>query len=403
MSLPTPTTSFTIPSLHDDLELDCRIYYPQRSGSSRPGQNYSIVAHPYAPLGGSYDDPVVARVGSVLLRNGVLLGTFNFRGAAGSAGRTSWSGNAELGDYVAFYVLVLALINATQAQLTNGESQHVDEAAESLLILGGYSYGSMIVSCLPPAHLLQSLLEHAAEGSTEFEIKSRANQLGKDYAAYVRLQCQGSLTRGRGSLRASETNNPPGRMGGYSSEEANRRVSGESWRRSMDRGSVRRSLDRVRQRLGKNHDTIPGSIANIGPSTRSQATGSPTIAYLLISPLLPPVSALTTMFGKPSFHRQSPGFDRPLKDQSSSDEKFHNDATCIVYGGKDQFTSSKKIKKWTHELAERSANPSLFSAQEVENAAHFWVEAPSRLQAIVGQWLLVLLAALRNRGQDSES
>ncbi|RMZ79217.1 hypothetical protein DV738_g3527, partial [Chaetothyriales sp. CBS 135597] len=395
MSLPPPTTSFTIPSLHDDLELDCRIYYPRSSGPSRPGQNYGIIAHPYAPLGGSYDDPVVARAGNVLLQHGILLGTFNFRGAAGSAGRTSWSGKGELGDYVAFYLFMLAFINATKAQLTGEESQDVEETIQPLLVLGGYSYGSMIASSLPPIDLVQALLGNTPEGSTEYEIKSRADQLGKDYAAYVKLQREGSSIRAQGGSHASHTsevNSPPGRMGGYRSEEANRRISGQSGRSSVDRGnSVRRSLDRVRQRLGKNRDMLAGSIANPDHSTRQQASGCPTVAYLLISPVLPPVSGFTTMFSKPSFERQLPGSTRQLKDESASQDKFQKCATCIVYGGKDQFTSSKKIKKWTHELEERSANPSLLCAQEVEQAGHFWVEAPGRLQAIVGQWLLTLL------------
>lgn len=81
MALPVPRSAFTIPSLHDDLELDCRIYYPQSSGktAAKLGRSFAIIAHPYAPLGGSYDDPVVALAGSALLKNGITLGTFNFR------------------------------------------------------------------------------------------------------------------------------------------------------------------------------------------------------------------------------------------------------------------------------------------------------------------------------------
>lgn len=83
MTLPSPQSSFTIPSLHDDLELDCRIYFPRGSHPERIqqglGRSFAIIAHPYAPLGGSYDDPVVALAGGVLLKQGFVLGTFNFR------------------------------------------------------------------------------------------------------------------------------------------------------------------------------------------------------------------------------------------------------------------------------------------------------------------------------------
>jgi hypothetical protein len=79
MSLPKPSSAFTIPSIHDDLELDCRVYYPRFCDNQFFGRAFAILAHPYATLGGCYDDPVVGLVGSTLLQNGVTVGTFNFR------------------------------------------------------------------------------------------------------------------------------------------------------------------------------------------------------------------------------------------------------------------------------------------------------------------------------------
>jgi len=38
-----------------------------------------VVAHPYAPLGGNYDDRVVGIVADELLKEGFVVGTFNFR------------------------------------------------------------------------------------------------------------------------------------------------------------------------------------------------------------------------------------------------------------------------------------------------------------------------------------
>ena len=80
--LPRPDLSFTIPSIHDNANLECRIYHPKRS---RPKLRDTfqkcgvIFAHPYAPMGGCFDDPVVAAVGSEILEAGSVLGTFNFR------------------------------------------------------------------------------------------------------------------------------------------------------------------------------------------------------------------------------------------------------------------------------------------------------------------------------------
>jgi len=82
-ALPEPTLTFTLPSIHDGLALDCRVYHPfslSISPRAPPWQRHAaIVAHPYAPLGGSQDDHIVDVVASTLLRLGYLVCTFNFR------------------------------------------------------------------------------------------------------------------------------------------------------------------------------------------------------------------------------------------------------------------------------------------------------------------------------------
>lgn len=85
MYLPPSNFTFTIPSVYDGTQLDCRIYLPRElqqsdnTSRSRWVKRGAIVAHPYAPLGGCYDDPVVSFIGGELLRSGYVVGTFNFR------------------------------------------------------------------------------------------------------------------------------------------------------------------------------------------------------------------------------------------------------------------------------------------------------------------------------------
>ena len=81
MGLPSPTFTFTIPSIHDDTILDCRLYLSRKYSALEFGRvpKAAIIAHPYAPLGGCYDDPVVDSVGELLLKTGYVVGTFNFR------------------------------------------------------------------------------------------------------------------------------------------------------------------------------------------------------------------------------------------------------------------------------------------------------------------------------------
>lgn len=85
---PEPHYSFTIPSIHDDTTLDCRIYHPRiltephtdANAAEAPWRKRGIVVgHPYAPLGGSYDDRVVGIVVDEFWKAGWVVGTFNFR------------------------------------------------------------------------------------------------------------------------------------------------------------------------------------------------------------------------------------------------------------------------------------------------------------------------------------
>lgn len=83
MDLPSASFSFFLPSIYDGNKLECRIHLPPapqniESATSWPNRG-AIVAHPYATLGGSHNDPVVSFIGSELLQAGCIVGTFNFR------------------------------------------------------------------------------------------------------------------------------------------------------------------------------------------------------------------------------------------------------------------------------------------------------------------------------------
>ncbi|KAK5659195.1 hypothetical protein OQA88_1286 [Cercophora sp. LCS_1] len=222
--LPEPTLTFTLPSLHDALPLDCRVYHPHSLSASPRAppwrKHAAIVAHPYAPLGGCYDDPVVDIVAGNLLRLGFLVGTFNFRGAHGSAGRTSWTAKAESADYmtvvgfVSHYVHFLdpfvpltpgSPISRDYGNGPNG-SPHVPQVTLSppgspskrisplpsptfpngtpgndtpVLLLAGYSYGAMITTNLPPLESILAQFDTPACGSSAAEARLRAQHLAE--------------------------------------------------------------------------------------------------------------------------------------------------------------------------------------------------------------------------------
>jgi pimeloyl-ACP methyl ester carboxylesterase len=270
-----------------------------------------------------------------------------------------------------------------------------------LLILGGYSYGSHIASCLPDQDLLVSLLTDVVTGcgSSLGEIKARAIKAGRDISAYFDMLKNGSLGRGRSSLRAPGGDLSPTKrgvaMGGYDSEAASRRISRESSRKSLDGDTVRRSLDRARQRIrgrvsSEQHTRMPDASPIVDEAdyeSPSHEPARPQTAYLLISPVLPPMTTLITMFSRPNFEHRDPNTGRTIKDHSSKDDKFLKHPACIIYGDKDVFTSSRRVHKWAEELHNQAR--STFTSYGVEGAGHFWIEdgAVGQLQSCLDQWL----------------
>lgn len=114
--VPRPSLTLTIPSINDDTVLDCRIYTPPnllaklKSESREWRKKSAIVAHPYAPLGGCQDDPIVDVVVSCLLEDDFFVGTFNFRYSSTSVALLS-------------YALLKLYLNKMGADNENAEAQ----------------------------------------------------------------------------------------------------------------------------------------------------------------------------------------------------------------------------------------------------------------------------------------
>ncbi|KAJ5096019.1 hypothetical protein NUU61_005375 [Penicillium alfredii] len=334
MDLSSPSLSFIIPSIHDGSKLECRVYLPtgQQNIQSATGPiRGAIVAHPYAPLGGCYDDPVVGIFGGELLSAGYIVGTFNFRGAGHSEGRTSWTARPELGDYVSFYGFMLQYLkylkhafavnkndgddglSLSQIAQTTGDN----ETPQIHLILGGYSYGSLIVSHVPTLEAMVELFRPAASPSKPIgEIARTAKQIA-------------------------------------------------AW-----------SIDQL---------PIPNAPAL--PDDPWLGLQTATVSYLLVSPLLPPISQLLTVFSSLSLNvtvETSRG--RHVACPRPADQ-LTTHRTLALFGDQDNFTSAQKLRKWSSELAH--VPHSQFQWREIDGAGHFWREDGVELRArqILAEWL----------------
>ncbi|PYH47348.1 uncharacterized protein BP01DRAFT_291465 [Aspergillus saccharolyticus JOP 1030-1] len=325
MHLPTPTHTFTIPSLHDGIRLDCRIYHPQGwlHPSNTSGQRIrgAIVAHPYASLGGCYDDPVVSFVAGEFLRAGCVVGTFNFRGAGGSEGRTSWTGRPELADYASFYGFMLLYLHRLRGCRPTSLGERGDDYQAVQLILGGYSYGSMIASSLPHLNLIADVVRQSRHGTPMHEIY----QVARDLA--------------------------------YCLEE--------------DKDILEQNQN-TRQEMENAADAIQSTM----------------IAYLLVSPILPPLNRFLTLFAKPSLEIQvyDSAERRSIPCPQPADQICAHE-TLALYGTQDTFTSVHKLQTWSTELIQKPS--SKFLSAEIDGAGHFWREDGVRSQArdAIRNWL----------------
>ncbi|KAH0362244.1 hypothetical protein KCU65_g8179, partial [Aureobasidium melanogenum] len=201
----TPVYCFTIPSVNDGTLLDCRIYHPvslqEPQSAQRHTRKAALIAHPYAPLGGSMDDAVVTTVVDQLLDLDFVVGTFNFRGAANSHGSTSWSGKAERDDYISVAGHLLFYMDQIHTSRTNDTSsaQSPTSSGPSIpepvtLILGGYSYGSLIVTHLPPTSEIPAMFRETQASTWTSDILKRAKELALQTSTLLANQVD---TRGR--------------------------------------------------------------------------------------------------------------------------------------------------------------------------------------------------------------
>ncbi|KAK5993025.1 hypothetical protein PT974_06451 [Cladobotryum mycophilum] len=395
--LPDPTLTLTIPSLHDGTVLDCRIYHPASLAArphTPPWQRHTAVfAHPYATMGGCYDDPIVDFIGDQLLRKGYLLGTFNFRGAGRSAGRTSWTARPERDDYISFLGFMVyythhlnpfgphthASLNPHTALSTNQALPEDSSQHQPVLMMGGYSYGAMITSRLPPLVDILEPFTSPASGSAASQIRLRATSLAEQQN--VVLSSARTLL---GHHRNTSGSKHGIRIGGDEGGGRSPRRSHEgSERRSFSDAEekLRRGVNEVlaKTKVGRLINKLPDkaviqSEKHIDPPADGKLPPLeyliiPKPAYLLVSPLHGIATHLTTMSLIPSALLR---FKAKTPEEEAAEAKLVQNHTLAVYGDKDAFMSVGTLRSWTERLTTQEG--SQFQGHEIKSAGHFWFE-----------------------------
>ncbi|KAF2453896.1 Alpha/Beta hydrolase protein [Lineolata rhizophorae] len=424
--LPEPSFAFTVPSVHDDTVLACRIYLPvclggrsssgnkamrRRADSTRNSSMSGtaataaqgtaswvkrgvILAHPYAPLGGCFDNPVVHSLAREILDAGWIVGTFNFRGAAPSKGRTSWTGKAELNDYISFagfFIHFLHFLNTTQdheslsspdspsqptgspitpTKYPSQQSSGSCTAPPTALILGGYSYGSLILTNLPPIPSILSRFTNPPAGSAAAEVLLRAGAIATQANHDIHAFLHRNRSR-RGACSARLTT-----VGGEETSPEKRRRSREM-RPNME--GLRKSFELPRRIISLRGVGRKGGNGAHNDDDEEEEHGSsiplPDTSFLLVSPLIPPTSMFLTMFS------------RGGRMDAEVEARLTKSRTLAVFGDRDAFTSVKKLRPWAEALNTKSGG--LFESREISGAGHFWMERGSdeSLKEAVRAWV----------------
>ena len=235
------------------------------------------------------------------------------------------------------------------------------------LILGGYSYGSLITAHLPTTDILLERFRSVKYGTAEAEIRLRAVTLSKQWNKDVQSQTGAVSDRGGSSYdrHGASARSLAVVVGGEESSPGSQRPSHES-RRSAD--TIQRSIDLSRRKLGlRQHSDCISERSLVDESLTKMDISTPKTYYLLISPLLPPISALVTMFSafRSKYALQAEG-------------KLVTHSTLAFYGDKDFFTSHKKLRRWAEGLVAKT--DSHFQFYEIAGAGHFWQEAGAEPQ-----------------------
>ncbi|KAK5701506.1 hypothetical protein LTR97_004321 [Elasticomyces elasticus] len=418
-----PAYTFTLPSIADDTTLECRIYHPHghvenllRRNSTLKG---AVVAHPYAPLGGCYDDPVVMAVTETLLGRGYIVATFNFRGAGGSDGKTSWTGRGEIDDYVSVVGFVThylqqlrhffeddssdVLSPIVSADERNGNVPASVRRKPLSLLLGGYSYGSLILARIPSVQTIQQRFEPAATGTAVSEIVLRAHTLAQQTQQAVRdaeeLKYASpeelSPTDATSLSPTKRTIGSPVTLGGEETITSDRRRSRDS-RRSVD--IIRKSVEIPRRmKAHMRHSSGSGkqrhrqrSSDEVAAHQISEKVGMASmpeveVQYLIISPVILPFSTALCPPGPPV----PQPFGRKTAADAHAGAVFLKHPALAIFGTKDGFTPVRRLRAWAEKQSSQAAN---FEWEPIEGAGHFWHEdgVMRALQERVGKWVATL-------------
>ncbi|KXJ89573.1 Alpha/Beta hydrolase protein [Microdochium bolleyi] len=408
--LPRPTLSFMLPSLHDETRLACRIYHPVSLSSDSHGHhtqpwqgNAAVVAHPYAMMGGSYDDRIVDLIAGTLLHAGYLVATFNFRGASPSGGRTSWTSKAEQADYMSVVGFLAHYVHYLKPPTGPQDGASPPVAADPRMLMAGYSYGAMVTLKIPALSTIMASFASPRVHTAAADIRLRAQHLAEQQNVLLATPISPRKSLGM-------------RVGGADDEVPRKSHDRPRRSRSIDhedriRKGVIELLERTklihhhhhhhhhRKHHADHDDKHQTEAQDVLAEKSMQVIEGMThfsSAYLVVSPPYGVVTNLATMTipnpfaswpGRKSHQTRKEMDGATFKDpehepgehsgqaRQAEEVKMALHPTLAIYGDADNFLTLRKIREWAAGMD--STPDSAFHYMEVSGAGHFWVEGDS--------------------------
>ncbi|KAJ6256829.1 hypothetical protein Dda_8697 [Drechslerella dactyloides] len=347
----SPVLTLMIPTGAGNVE--ARVYHPAEfpANYGRAQRKAAVVAHPYAGLGGNWDDPVVLAVVGVLLERGWVVATFNFGGAGNSKGKTSWTGAPEREEYATVAAFLIRYVecldpnstayspDGTAAAAPAGNNSNITPAERPPMkvLLAGYSYGSLIASRVPSADRVvrgcdSDVLAYATRTAYEWASTERRRSFAMHRGAGRTPWCQDTM---EDECPDAEPPTP------------------------TDTATT---------------TTADGEV-DYSVQTRLQTS------WLLVSPLLAPVSTLLNLPNPLSWFR------RKEADEDGGIDNGDGKEVLAVFGTEDMFTGVGRYHSWASAHKKRSSS---FMTIEAGGVGHFWAQEEkwmALLRQAVATWL----------------
>lgn len=266
------------------------------------------------------------------------------------------------------------------------------------VLLGGYSYGSLILAHLPPPQLIIKRFQEAALGTAAAEIILRARTLAKQTLQTAQEAQSPTKSRGRTLKPDDSATSPtqhakasPVTVGGEETDPSDRRRSRDS-RRSVD--IVRKSVEmpqRIKARIRRHSDrsrqiTTPEKEPRAAPTSNERDYEAPDVrvCYLVISPVVLP---FTNTLCPPGPLVPTLGARRKASNTGAG-TTFLQRPTLALFGSSDSFTSGRRLCGWAEKQAQASA-ASGFTWKQIDGAGHFWREegVMQALQDRITDWV----------------